>query len=96
MGAEGFCLLFPVLNLLILVQVVLTTISVSDLKGTHLHRQVSLIVVNLQVGLRDPHQLQVIKSVRCDLSYFYWCGRLVRARMHPWYMRGRYETEKQS
>ena len=46
----------------------------SVMRRVILHRQVSIIVVYLPAGLTNPHQLQVIKSVRCDLSYFYWCG----------------------
>ena len=32
--------------------------------------------------ISDPHQLQVVKTVRCDLSYFYWCGRCTL--YEPW------------
>ena len=51
------------------VQLLLTKISVSDLEGTHSHRQSVSLVVNLSVSQTIPHQLQVVKSVRCELSY---------------------------
>ena len=53
----------------LVVQLLLTKISVSDLEGTHSHRQSVSLVVNLSVSQTIPHQLQVVKSVRCELNY---------------------------